>query len=220
MPDDIQKYWHQRYDIWSLYDEDVWMTNDAWFGVTPEPVANKIAEHLIEGTDPSKTIIIDAFAGVGGNAIAFARSGRWQQVFAIEKDAETMKCGKHNAEVYGVGSKIFWINGDCFEVLKKRLRSVAKDAVVFASPPWGGPSYNGDDVFDLKTMQPYSLKDLYDAYAAYARDFVLYLPRSSDLNQIAKYAPKYKNQRLEVTHYCMSGWSKAICIFFGEWTFE
>lgn len=57
-------------------------------------------------------------------------------------------------------------------------------------------------------MQPYSLKHLYDAYSAFTEDFVLYLPRSSDLNQIAKYAPKDENQLLEVTHYCMSGWSK------------
>lgn len=39
MPEEIFKYWHQRYDIFSKYDEGIWMTDDAWFGVTPEPVA-------------------------------------------------------------------------------------------------------------------------------------------------------------------------------------
>jgi hypothetical protein len=39
IPENIQKYWHQRYDIFSKYDEGIWMTDDAWFGVTPEPVA-------------------------------------------------------------------------------------------------------------------------------------------------------------------------------------
>jgi len=57
-------------------------------------------------------------------------------------------------------------------------------------------------------MQPYSLAHLHDAFAAYVSEFVLYLPRSSHLNQIAKYAPKDKRGRLEVTHYCMHGWSK------------
>ena len=33
------RYWHQRYDIWSRYDEGIWMTDDVWFGVTPEPIA-------------------------------------------------------------------------------------------------------------------------------------------------------------------------------------
>lgn len=57
-------------------------------------------------------------------------------------------------------------------------------------------------------MQPYSLRSLYDAYSAFTADFVLYLPRSSDLNQIARYASPDKDRKLEVTHYCMSGWSK------------
>ena len=39
VPFEISKYWHQRYEIFSKYDEGIWMTDDAWFGVTPEPVA-------------------------------------------------------------------------------------------------------------------------------------------------------------------------------------
>lgn len=39
VPFEISKYWHQRHDIFSKYDEGIWMTDDAWFGVTPEPVA-------------------------------------------------------------------------------------------------------------------------------------------------------------------------------------
>jgi trimethylguanosine synthase len=32
-------YWAQRYKIFSKYDAGIWLTDDAWFGVTPEPVA-------------------------------------------------------------------------------------------------------------------------------------------------------------------------------------
>ena len=39
VPWDIQKYYQQRYSIFSKYDSGVRMTDDAWFGVTPEPVA-------------------------------------------------------------------------------------------------------------------------------------------------------------------------------------
>lgn len=35
----LDRYYHQRFSIFSKYDEGVWMTEDAWFGVTPEPVA-------------------------------------------------------------------------------------------------------------------------------------------------------------------------------------
>lgn len=99
---------------------------------------SKIAEHIAQGGPQSKSVIIDAFAGAGGNAIAFARCGKWSHVFAIEKNPDVLKCAKHNAEVYGVGSKIIWIEGDGFAVLKKRLKSIVKDAIIFASPPWGG----------------------------------------------------------------------------------
>ena len=34
-----RRYWHQRYSIFSAYDDDIRLTDDAWFGVTPEPVA-------------------------------------------------------------------------------------------------------------------------------------------------------------------------------------
>jgi hypothetical protein len=47
-------------------------------------------------------------------------------------------CAKHNAEVYGVAKKIFWIHGDIFEALPGKLRVAQKKAVVFGSPPWGG----------------------------------------------------------------------------------
>lgn len=36
---DPSRYWDQRYSIWSLYDEGIVMTDDSWFGVTPESVA-------------------------------------------------------------------------------------------------------------------------------------------------------------------------------------
>lgn len=35
----LPRYFAQRYSIFSLYDYGVYMTDDAWFGVTPEPVA-------------------------------------------------------------------------------------------------------------------------------------------------------------------------------------
>jgi hypothetical protein len=36
------RYWAQRYTIFSKYDEGIWMTDEAWFGVTPEPVAKYV----------------------------------------------------------------------------------------------------------------------------------------------------------------------------------
>lgn len=36
-------YWHQRYQLFSKYDDGVLLTDDAWFGVTPEAVAKLVS---------------------------------------------------------------------------------------------------------------------------------------------------------------------------------
>ena len=71
--------------------------------------------------------------------IAFARSGRWERIYAIERDPQVMSCAKHNAEVYGVADQITWLQADCFEAIRKpEIKVVHDQSVIFASPPWGG----------------------------------------------------------------------------------
>lgn len=153
---DFDRYYHQRHSIFTRYDEGIWMTEAAWFGVTPEPAARcvcstmikslvdrgyrSIAKHISEAAPAEKAILIDCFAGVGGNAIAFALSGRWRRVYAIEKDPKALACAKHNAKIYGVQDKISWYEGDCFEIIGKDLAKLGSHSVIFASPPWGGES--------------------------------------------------------------------------------
>jgi trimethylguanosine synthase len=71
---------------------------------------------------------------------------------------------------------------------------------------YAGTSYGEDNVFDLSKMEPYNLDKLYKSFTKYSRELVLYLPRNSDLNQIAKYVPE--GQKLEVAHYAIIGASK------------
>ncbi|KAL6868495.1 RNA cap guanine-N2 methyltransferase domain-containing protein [Trichoderma novae-zelandiae] len=221
VPWDIQKYFSQRYSIFSYYDAGVHMTDDAWFGVTPEPVANQIAFELAEDYyDREKTVLIDAFGGAGGNTIAFALSERWDRIIAIERDPATLACAQHNAELYGVDpGAVTWILGDSFEFmdllvnapekLHPELRVDLQSATVFASPPWGGTGYGDNEIFDLSTMQPYNLRQLHEAYKK--MDHLLFLPRTSDLRQIAKLAPRGK--KLDVVQYCVEGASKAMGVF-------
>lgn len=172
----------------------------------------------------SKTTIIDLFAGAGGNSIAFALSNRWAKIFAIERDPTILACAKHNARIYGVDKQIWWIEGDCFDVLKKRLRTLAHESVLFGSPPWGGPGYMGAEVFGLEAMEPYGLGDMMGAFDRFGAGFtVLYLPRTSDLTEIARY--HVQRQRLladegkgkvRTVHYCMSGASK-VCFGRVRW---
>ena len=75
--------------------------------------------------------------------------------------------------------------------------------------PWltiEGPGYRSEDVFDLSTMQPYGLSTLYDFLYAFSECAVFYLPRTSDMRQIAR---KVKGRsKISVIHYCMEGASK------------
>ena len=68
-------------------------------------------------------------------------------VIAIDIDAKKIEMARHNAEVYKVADRIDFIVGD-FLMLAPFLKADA----VFLSPPWGGPSYLSDDVFDIEHM--------------------------------------------------------------------
>lgn len=155
-------------------------------------------------------VIIDMFAGAGGNTIAFALSGRWSTVIGIEKDASAIACAQHNAEIYGVADQITFINEDSFSYLAANSPSIdVSKTVIFASPPWGGPGYRSDAVFNLNTMAPYSIKKIHGVCKD--MDSALYLPRTSDVRQIARLAPEGK--KVEVVQYCMEGASKALVAY-------
>ena len=253
-------------------------------------------------TDPSRTTIVDLFAGVGNNAISFALQPhpedparrRWGRVVAVERDPATLACAQHNAALHGLGPEsVVWVLGDSFAFLegavataataaggekrtttssssstaqkkagkKKTAGRTSSDAnyaedyedededegegehialdpattVLFASPPWGGPGYSTDAVFDLDTMEPYNLARLHGAYRA--MDHALYLPRTSDLRQIASLAPppppplpsggrdgdggqdgggsgeRKRSEKIEVVQYCVEGASKALVAY-------
>jgi len=71
-------------------------------------------------------------------------------------------------------------------------------------------------------MQPYGIGQLYTEFTALSNDVVLYLPRTSDLNELAVYAKKHQKEsgkKMEVAHYCIRGVSKALCAYFGGFEF-
>lgn len=99
-------------------------------------------------------------------------------------------------------------------LLPKIMKIAGDEALIFGSPPWGGPTYRDASVFDVETMEPYTLSDLMAAYRIFTHDIALYLPRTSDLNQIAKF--REPGHKVPVVHLCMYGFSKALCAFFGD----
>uniref|UniRef100_A0A182JU33 Trimethylguanosine synthase n=1 Tax=Anopheles christyi TaxID=43041 RepID=A0A182JU33_9DIPT len=172
----LLKYWYKRFSLFSLFDSGIRLDRESWFSVTPEKVATHTAERC------RSDLIIDAFCGCGGNTIQFAFS--CQKVIAIDIDPKKIEMAKHNAAVYGVADRIEFIVGD-FMQLVDRLKA----DVVFLSPPWGGPGYLKDEVYDLEqSLLPVPATQLMDAAQRVSKNIALYLPRNSNTQQLTMLA--------------------------------
>ncbi|PWZ05398.1 Trimethylguanosine synthase [Zea mays] len=136
------KYWAHRYSLFNLYDCGVCMDAEGWYSATPESIAALQAARAAPGD-----LVVDAFAGCGGNSIQFAARGCY--VVAVEIDPRKVELAVHNARVYGVEDRIEFIVGDFF-----RLAPFLKADLVFLSPPWGGPSYIEAPVYTLDMLKP------------------------------------------------------------------
>lgn len=179
------------------------------------------------------SVIIDLFAGAGGNTIQFALSGAWDRVIAVERDAATLACAQHNAEVYEVAEYITFVHADCFDFLNRLVNrpdtlddelnvrldlglddgpALARGVEVFASPPWGGVGYQQADVFDLEAMEPYSLAHISAACRPMAH--ALFLPRNGDLRQLASLVPDGAAEKLDVVQYCVKGAAKGLVAYY------
>ncbi|SPO24955.1 related to TGS1 - trimethyl guanosine synthase [Ustilago trichophora] len=157
----MRKYWHHRFSLFSLYSSGILLDEQSWYSVTPESVAFRIAKRCA-----SDKVVVDLFAGAGGNAIQFAMTCGGS-VIAVELDEVKVRLGRWNAEVYGVGDRITYIQGDSIELLdtirvwRERRENARNGAAeeddevwngikasdlsnveaVFLSPPWGGVDY-------------------------------------------------------------------------------
>ena len=81
-PNANAKYWAQRYKLFSRFDDGIRLDDESWYSVTPE----RLAEHVALAMGCRGAVVVDAFCGCGGNAIAFARAGA--RVLAVDIDPQ------------------------------------------------------------------------------------------------------------------------------------
>ncbi|XP_052203859.1 uncharacterized protein LOC127809167 [Diospyros lotus] len=167
----VEKYWLQRYDLFSKYDKGIEMDDEGWFSVTPEEIAARHAERSGGG------VVIDGFAGVGGNAIQFAKM--CHHVVAIDVDPKKVELAFNNAKIYGVEDYIDFIVGDFV-----KLAPSFKGDIVFLSPPWGGPSYKAIENFTLDLLKPKDGYSMFQIAQAITPNIIMFLPRNVDLDQV------------------------------------
>ena len=197
---DIAKYWAQRYRLFSRFDDGIKMDKEGWFSVTPERIAKHIAERC------RCDLIIDAFCGVGGNAIQFAFT--CERVIAIDIDPVKITLAHHNATVYGVEDRIEFIVGDYMK-LTPRLKA----DVVFLSPPWGGPDYVSAEVFDIKTMIPLDGVQVFEETKSITEDIAYFMPRNADVEQLSLLASP--NGNVEIEQNFLNKKLKTITAYYG-----
>ncbi|NXU38747.1 TGS1 synthase, partial [Drymodes brunneopygia] len=202
---ELIKYWAQRYRLFSRFDEGIELDREGWFSVTPEKIAEHIAVRVSQSFNCD--IIVDAFCGVGGNAIQFALTSK--RVIAIDIDPEKLRLARHNAEVYGVAECIDFLCGD-FLALAAGLRA----DVVFLSPPWGGPDYATAEIFDIQTMicpdgYPFQVTP-----CGITNNIVYFLPRNADINQVASLAGP--GGKVEIEQNFLNNKLKTITAYFGD----
>ncbi|KAK4401898.1 Trimethylguanosine synthase [Sesamum angolense] len=155
----VKKYWLQRYDLFSMYDVGVKLDEEGWFSVTPEEIAARQAERCA-----GAGVVIDAFAGVGGNAIQFAKV--CHRVVAVDVDPNKVQLAFHNAKIYGVEDYIDFIVGDFFP------------ACTFLK----GTSFIRNSGSEIAVWVKHN-HSLFQVAQAITPNIIMYLPRNLDMLQ-------------------------------------
>lgn len=87
-----EKYWDQRYRIFTRFDHGIQLDPESWYSATYECIGEKIADTCMKLSKklgcPIRTVW-DGFSGCGGTGISFCRRGFL--VTAIDSDGEKLK---------------------------------------------------------------------------------------------------------------------------------
>ncbi|KAF1320260.1 Trimethylguanosine synthase, partial [Globisporangium splendens] len=190
----IFKFWKQRKHLFYRYDDGILLDHESWYSVTPQAIAEHIARRL------QCDIVVDPFAGCGGNVIQLAMVCK--HVIAIDIDPDKIRMAKHNAAIYGVAHKIEWIVGNSLEILP-----TVKADVVFLSPPWGGLHYSRDHFrLDEMLVKGVSGVELFAKARQVTPNIAYYLPKATPDHELEALAPDelvecekmYLNKQLKV----------------------
>ena len=187
--------------MFSRFDDGIKMDKEGWFSVTPERIAEHIAERC------RCDLLIDAFCGVGGNAIQFAFT--CERVIAIDIDPLKIALARHNATVYGVADRIEFFVGDYMKLIPH-----LKADVVFLSPPWGGPNYANAEVFDVKTMITLDGVRVFEETKTITNNIAYFMPRNVDVEQLSSLAGP--GGKMEIEQNFVNKKLKTITAYYGE----
>ncbi len=127
------------------------LDHEGHFSLTPEEIALSIANDFGKGD------IVDACCGAGGNAIAFARKGC--RVKAYEVSPQRLLDAKHNAKVYGVESRIEFIQQDSAIAITNESADL-----LWIDPPWGDYDKSDCQLSDFPLLESLLTNKTYESF--------------------------------------------------------
>ena len=178
---DVQRYWDKRYEYFSLFDEGIQIDREGLYSVTPEKIAIEIAKR-IRGDK-----VLDAFCGVGGNAIGFARTGK--KVLAFDIDHQRIEMAKSNAEIYKVDHMISFMKNDAMKLMKYCVCDS-----IYLAPAWGGPDYYKKENFSLSDFSPDGNEILKTAFEK-GVPVGLMIPKNFDQEELVSLGRSYEIEK-------------------------
>lgn len=208
------KYWNQRYNLFSRFDDGIMMDDESWYSVTPENIAQHIANRFRQSLGDGHRVIVDGFCGVGGNLIQFALACPYYQIVACDINPDKLKMAKHNAKIYGVEHQCEFVLGD-FMKLMQCLESDRIDAVFF-SPPWGGINYQDCGKYSMSFMTPNGYDVVHTCRKHLTNNIAFLLPRNIDLQEVKKTLLSERYQTFECEENIVGTKTKTITMYFGD----
>lgn len=169
----LQRYWDDRYDLFTRFDGGVWIDEQGLYSVKPEALALQIGRTL------TGQLVLDAFCGVGGSAIGLARAGK--RVVAADIDTTRLEMARHNVRIYGVEERVTFYHGDWSEALEQNPIDS-----VYLDPEWGGPEYIKAPLFSLAGFRPDGSTLLERAFS-HTDTVAITLPVNFDLRELAPF---------------------------------
>lgn len=112
-------------------------TEETLHYMSPMSKADKLAALL--KTYPRAQLVVDVFAGIGGNTLGFARAGL--RVVAYERDPERFKMLRNNVLHYRFEKQVTTIRGEFnpgkdLDIIRTIQKIEADKVVFFFDPPW------------------------------------------------------------------------------------
>ena len=214
-PDQIDNpYYIQRYYFFSLYDSGIQMDKESWYSVTPEEISQYISSII---PNSKNSTILDGFCGCGGNTIYFSKN--LKTVYANDLFETKINMTKNNAKIYNCPENIIYLNQDFLNLNSEKVD------FIFLSPPWGGPEYKKETLYSLKQWITPDFEKIINKSLSLSKNLIFYLPRNTDLNELAKYLIMYDKNNIkeldntilfDVRYLNSAGKIKAILILYGE----